>query len=100
MRDDPLARTLFGSKSAETTHGTIWLHYLHSPPAAFSNGRHRKMRAARTLDMSRRPTTSPSQAAHHPPLPKRQRADLRPASGYMASHLHSAVGESLPCQDS
>ena len=74
MHGDPLARTLFGSKSAETTHGTIWLLYLHSPHAAFSNGRHRKMRAARTLDMSRRPT----KAAHAPPLPESQRADLRP----------------------
>jgi hypothetical protein len=78
MHSDPLARTLFGSKSAETTHGTIWLLYLHSPHAAFSNGRHRKMRAARTLDMSRRPTKSPPQAADPPPLPERQRADLRP----------------------
>jgi hypothetical protein len=67
MHGDPLARTLFGGKSAETTHGTIWLLYLHSPHAAFSNGRHRKMRAARTLDTSRPPTLSPSQAVHpHP----------------------------------
>src|SRR5690242_15242855 len=66
MHGDPLARTLFGGKSAETTQGTIWLLYLHSPHAALSNGRHRKMRAARTLDMSRRPTKSPPQSAYPP----------------------------------
>jgi hypothetical protein len=73
VRGDPLERTLFGSKSAETTHGTIWQHYLHSPHTAFSNGRHPKMRAARTLYSSRRPTTSPPGAVHPPPLPLGQR---------------------------
>src|ERR1700746_2800848 len=34
MRRDPLTHTLFGSKSAEITHGAIWLFYLYSPHTA------------------------------------------------------------------
>jgi hypothetical protein len=36
MRGDPLARSPFGSKSAEIAHGAIWLDYLHSPHTALS----------------------------------------------------------------
>jgi hypothetical protein len=101
MRGDPLARTLFGSKSAETTHGTFWVHYLHSPhTAAFLNRRHPKMRAARTLYSSRPPTTSPPQAVHPPPTAGNSAPVWPPPAVTMASHLHSAVGEILPCQDS
>ena len=39
MRGDPLTRTLFGSKSAEIAHGTIWLLYLYSPHAALLHRR-------------------------------------------------------------
>ena len=92
MRRDPLARTFFRSKSAEIAHGAIWPHYQHSPHRAFSNGRHPKMRAARTLYSSRRPTASPPQAVHPPPLPLEQRAGLRPASGQSGFTLHGGGG--------
>jgi hypothetical protein len=39
MRGDPLARTLFGSESAEITHGAIWLFYLYSPHTALLHWR-------------------------------------------------------------
>lgn len=99
MRGDPLTRTFFGSKSTETTHGTIWLHYQHSPHTAFSNWRHPKMRAAGTLYSSRRPTTSPPQAVLHSRRWNSARFAPRLAVT-VASRLHSATGEILPCQDS
>jgi hypothetical protein len=100
MRGDPLARTLFGSKPAETTHGTIWVHYLHSPHTAFLNGRHPKMRAARTLYSSRPPTTSPPQAVHPPPTAGNSAPVWPPPAVTMASHLHSAMGKILLYRDS
>src|SRR5215469_6984529 len=36
VRGYPIARTLFGRKSAEQTDGSIWCGYLHSPHPALS----------------------------------------------------------------
>jgi hypothetical protein len=65
VRGYPFERFLFGGKSPEQTHVTVWSGYPHSPHSAFSYCcKHRNMRAARTFNTSRRPTASLSATVH------------------------------------
>jgi hypothetical protein len=66
-----------------------------------SFGNIEKMRSARKcLGTSRRSHRVASGGPSRATPTAGQRADLRRCSGYVASHLHSAVSEILPSQDS
>jgi hypothetical protein len=91
VRGYPFERFLFGGKSPEQTHVTVWSGYPHSPHPAFSYCcKRRNMRAARTFNTSRRPTASLSATVHAQVLGQRAACPL-----VWVGNFHYGVAEIL-----